>query len=143
MTKRVAGWSPRLKARVAGVFEALEGTASAGGQVVILGSLVVEGSAAKTAANILANQPLFWLGFTASLLGVAFHITWAVLFYDLLKPVNRSLSLLAFASYSWDARCRLLAASCTSPPCSSCKVGAHSAPLRRPSCRISRSCFST
>jgi hypothetical protein len=98
VTKRVAGWSPRLKARVAGVFEALEGTASAGGQVLILGSLVVEGSAAKTAANILANQPLFWLGFTASLLGVAFHITWAVLFYELFKPVNRTIALLALCA---------------------------------------------
>jgi hypothetical protein len=95
VTKRTAAWSPRLKARVAGIFEALEGTASAGGQVVILGSLVVAGNAATTAANILANQPLFWLGFAVSLLGVAFHVTWAVLFYELFKPVNRTIAILA------------------------------------------------
>ncbi|HLV97474.1 MAG TPA: DUF4386 domain-containing protein [Ktedonobacterales bacterium] len=98
VTKRKAGWSPRAKARVAGVFEALEGTGSTVGQVIILGSLVVAGNAAATAANILAHQPLFWLGFAASLLGVAFHLTWAVLFYELFKPVNRTIALLALCA---------------------------------------------
>ena len=93
--KRMAAVSPRTKARMAGIFQMLEGLTSAGGQVVILGSLVVAGSAATTATNILAHQQLFWLGFASSLLGVAFHLAWALLLYDLLKPVNRSLSLLA------------------------------------------------
>jgi hypothetical protein len=87
--------SPRFKARLAGVFEALEGMTSSFGQVFILGRLVVFGDAAATAANILGHQRLFWLGFVLSLLGVAFHIVWTLLFYDLFKPVNRSLSLLA------------------------------------------------
>ncbi len=95
VTKRMAKASPRLKARMAGVFEFLEGLTSAGGQVVILGGLVVEGSAATTAANILAHEPLFWLGFASSLIAVTFHIAWAFLFYDLFKPVNRSVSLTA------------------------------------------------
>src|SRR5215470_11625534 len=95
VTKRKAVWSPRVKARIAGVFEALEGTASAGGQVVILGSFVVAGNAAATAANILANQPLFWAGFTSQLLGVAFHVAWALLFYELFMPVNRTIASLA------------------------------------------------
>ena len=94
-TKRMAALSPRFKARMAGVFQFLEGLTSAGGQVVILGSLVVAGSAATTATNILAHQQLFWLGFASSLLGVAFHLAWALLFYDLFKPVNRSVSLFA------------------------------------------------
>lgn len=95
VTSRRAAWSPRLKARIAGVFEALEGATSAGGQVAILGSVVVAGNAAATAANILANQPLFWLGFTSQLLGVAFHVAWALLFYELFKPVNRTIASLA------------------------------------------------
>lgn len=98
VTKRRAAWSPRLKARIAGVFEALEGAASAGGQVVILGSFVVAGNAAATAANILANQPLFWAGFTFQLLGVAFHLAWALLFYELFQPVNRTVSRLALCA---------------------------------------------
>ena len=95
VTKRMTELSPRFKARMAGVFEVLEGLTSAGGQVVILGSLVVAGNTAATAANILAHQQLFWLGFASSLIAVAFHLAWAFLLYDLLKPVNRSVSLLA------------------------------------------------
>jgi hypothetical protein len=87
--------SPRFKARMAGVFEALEGLTAAFGQVVVLGRLVIAGNAAATAANILGHQRLFWLGFASSLLGVAFHIAWVLLFYNLFKPVNRTLSLLA------------------------------------------------
>ena len=93
--ERMAGMSPRLKARIAGIFEALEGAASAGGQVVILNKLVVSANAAATAANILGQQPLFMFGFAVSLLGVAFHVVWTLLFYDLFRPVNRSLALLA------------------------------------------------
>ena len=95
MMERETEVSPRTKARMAGVFELLEGLTSAGGQVIILGSLVVAGNAATTAANILVHEQLFWLGFASSLIGVAFHIAWALLFYELFKPVNRSVSLLA------------------------------------------------
>ena len=87
--------SPRFKARMAGAFQLLEALTAAFGQVIVLDRLVVSGNAAATAANILGHQRLFWLGFASSLIGVAFHIAWALLFYELLKPVNRSLSLLA------------------------------------------------
>jgi hypothetical protein len=95
MMERIAEVSPRFKARVAGVFEALEGLTSAYGQVVVLGRLVVAGNAAATAANILGHERLFWLGFVSSLLGVVFHIVWVFLFYKLFKPVNEGVSLLA------------------------------------------------
>jgi hypothetical protein len=95
MMERIAEASPRAKARVASVFEMLEGMTSAFGQVFVLGRLLVSGNAAATAANILGHERLFWLGFVSSLVGVACHIAWALLFYDLFKPVNRSLSLLA------------------------------------------------
>ena len=94
-TEQIAKVSPRFKARMAGLFELLEGAGSSGGQVFILGSLVVAGNAATTSANILGHEPLFWLGFAFSLIAVAFHLVWAFLFYDLFKPVNRSISLLA------------------------------------------------
>ena len=95
MMERIAEASPRFKARMAGVFEVLEGMTSAFGQVFVLGRLVVFSDAAATAANIQGHQPLFWLGFVSSLIGVACHIAWTLLFYELFKPVNRSLSLLA------------------------------------------------
>jgi hypothetical protein len=87
--------SPRFKARVAGAFEALEGLTSSWGQVTVLGKLVVSGNAAATAANILAHERLFWAGYISSLLGVAFHIGWIFLFYELFQAVSKRLSLLA------------------------------------------------
>ena len=93
--ERIAEASSRFKARMAGVFQLLEALTATFGQVIIRDKLVVTGNAAATAANILGHEPLFWLGFASSLIGVAFHIAWAALMYQLLKPVNRSLSLLA------------------------------------------------
>jgi hypothetical protein len=80
---------------MAGVSQLLEALTATFGQVVVLGRLVVSGNAAATAANILGHERLFWLGFASSLIGVIFHIAWALLLYDLLKPVNRRLSLFA------------------------------------------------
>jgi len=80
---------------MAGVFQLLEAITAASPGVFILGRLVVDGNAAASAANILGHERLFWLGFASSLIGVACHITWALLMYELLRPVNRSISLLA------------------------------------------------
>ena len=95
MMERTADASPRFKARMAGTFQLLEALTATFGQVFVLNRLVVSGNAAATAANILGHERLFWLGFASSLLAVVFHITYALLFYELLKPVNRSLSSLA------------------------------------------------
>jgi hypothetical protein len=95
MMERIAEASPRFKARMAGVFQLLEAITATSGQVLILGKLVVDGDAAATAANILGHTQLFWLGFASSLIGVVCHIVWALLMYQLLKPVNRTVSLLA------------------------------------------------
>ena len=95
VTDRIAETSPRFKARMAGLFQLLEAVTAASPGVFILDRLVVSGNAAATAANILGHERLVWLGFASSLIGVAFHIAWALLMYELLKPVSRSLSLLA------------------------------------------------
>jgi hypothetical protein len=95
MTQRITEWSPKAKARLAGVFEALEGFTSAWGQTTVLGKLIVTGNAAATATNILQHETLFRLGFTSSLSGVMFHLAWAFLFYQLLKPVNGNVSFCA------------------------------------------------
>jgi hypothetical protein len=87
--------SPRFRARMAGVFQLLEALTAGFGQVIVLDRLVVAGNAPATAASILGHERLFWLGFVSSLIGVAFHLAWALLFYELLKPVNRSLSRFA------------------------------------------------
>ena len=95
MMERIAETSPRFNARMAGAFQLLEALTAGFGQVIVLDRLVVAGNAAVTAANILGHERLFWLGFVLSLLGVAFHIAWALLMYELLKPVSRSVSRLA------------------------------------------------
>lgn len=87
--------SPRFTARMAGIFQLLEGLTSPFGQVIVLKRLVVTGDAAATAANILSHERLFWLGFASCTLGVVFHIAWALLLYDLFKPVRRRLAVFA------------------------------------------------
>src|SRR5713226_6820690 len=72
MMERIAEASPRLKARIAGVFYLL--TFLTGGV-----ALFVRGR----------------LGLVAGLIAGACYIAVTLLFYDMFKPVNRSLSLLA------------------------------------------------
>jgi Domain of unknown function (DUF4386) len=95
MTQKAKEWSPRAKARLAVVFQALEGTTSTLGQVTVLEKFMVVGNSAATAANILQHESLFRLGFASSLIGVIFHLAWAFLFFQLLRPVNRSVSFCA------------------------------------------------
>jgi len=95
MTDGTVDTSPQLYARMAGISYLLGSLTSVLGQMVILGMLVVSGSATATAANILSHEPFFRLGFVSSLMTVPFHLVWAVLFYGLFKPVNKSVSLLA------------------------------------------------
>src|SRR5713101_8289703 len=72
MMERIAEASPRLKARIAGVFYLL--TFLTGGV-----ALFVRGR----------------LGLVANLIATACYIAVTLLFYDMFKPVNKSLSLLA------------------------------------------------
>jgi len=90
----IAEASPGRKARIAGVFYLL--TFLTGAPLIFVsGRLVVPGDAAATATNILAHEPLFRLGFASNLVATACYIAVTALFYDLFKPVNRSVSLLA------------------------------------------------
>jgi len=91
--ERFAEVSPRLKARVAGVLYFLSGVV-AFDEFAVLGRLVVHGDPAATAANILAHQLLFRLGFAAQIIAMVFQIPLAVIFFDLFKVVRRSVSLL-------------------------------------------------
>jgi len=81
-------------ARIAGLFYLLAFLFN-GGLLYIRGGLVISGDAAATASNILAHASRFWLGLTCYLILIACHITVTALFYELFKPVHRSVSLLA------------------------------------------------
>ena len=94
MTNRITEASPRFKARIAGGLWLMVIVAGMTA-FVIRSPLVVSGDAAATATKILASESLFRLGFGADLIAGACYMGVTVLLYRLLKPVSRSLSLLA------------------------------------------------
>ena len=93
MMERIGEASPRLTARIAGVFYLMVFLTAV--PVLAGGRLVVSGDAAATATNILAHEALFRLGWAFNLIATACYIVVTALFYDLFKPVNRSVSLTA------------------------------------------------
>jgi hypothetical protein len=92
--ERIAEASSHPKARITGVVYLLYFLTAVVGELLLNG-LVVEGDAAATANNILAHEPLFRVGLGIGLISIVCYIAVTALFYDLFKPVNRSLSLLA------------------------------------------------
>jgi hypothetical protein len=81
-------------ARIAGVFYMLTIVLGMGAFMLERG-IIVNGDAAATATNILAHPALFRLSFVANLLGTICYIAVTALFYELFKPVNRAISLVA------------------------------------------------
>jgi hypothetical protein len=94
MVNRMIETSPQVYARATGLLYLIVITAGIIAQMFISGGIVVNRDAAATASNILAQKNLFQLGFTIYLIEMASQIATTVLFYILLKPVSRSISLL-------------------------------------------------
>ncbi len=95
MMEQIAAVSPRLNARIAGVLYLITILARVIADAFVRNRLVVSGNAAATATNIMAHEPLFRLGFAADIIAFASNIALTALLYELFKPVNRSLSLVA------------------------------------------------
>lgn len=92
---RMSGASPRFVARMTGLFYLLTIVAGGFAQGFVSNRLVVSGDASITATNILAHKSLFQWGFTVYLIEMACQIVFIALFYELLKPANKSISLIA------------------------------------------------
>ena len=82
-------------ARIAGVLFLISLVAGGFGEAYVPMKVIVSGDAAATTANIKAHDFLFRLGFACFLIESLCDIGLAVIFYALLKPVNKQLSLLA------------------------------------------------
>ncbi len=93
--ERMAEASPGLMARMAGLFSLLTLLGGVFAQGFVSDKLIVFGDAAATANNILMHKSLFQLGFTAYLIEMTCQIISTVLFFFLLRPAGRSISLLA------------------------------------------------
>lgn len=95
MTNRIVELSPHNYARVAGLLYLIIIVFGISSEVFIRSNLIVTGDAAATATNILASEGLFRLGFLADVFMLLSDVAIAILFYVLLKPVSKTLALMA------------------------------------------------
>ncbi len=83
--ERVTVVSPRSRARITGAVYLLFFFTA------ILGAVVMP----ATAKDILAHEPAFRFGYALTLISTACYVAVAALFYQLFKPVSRSIAFLA------------------------------------------------
>jgi hypothetical protein len=95
MTNPLTETSPSTRGRILAALYLFVIVAGITAQGFIADRLVVSNDAAKTATNILANKSLYRLGYTFFMLEMVAQVAVSALFYDLLKPVNRSLARLS------------------------------------------------
>ncbi len=93
MTEHISGVSPNRQARLAGGFYLINILTGVFAIIFVRSALLVPGDAAATASNILAHEMRFRLGFVAEVVTCITCIPLAVIFYNLLKVVNKSLAM--------------------------------------------------
>ena len=95
MTVLISDISPRKAARLAGIGYLVIIIAGIFAEFFVRSRLIVWGDAATTAGNIIASEGLFRVGIAGDLIMLIFDAVVALALYVLLKPVNRSIALLA------------------------------------------------
>ena len=95
MTTKEEMNSIQKNAKVAGVLYLLIAVLAGFVHFYVPGKLFVSGDAATTASNIMASQALFRMSISSELIILLSEIVLSVLLYVLLKPVNKTLSLMA------------------------------------------------
>src|SRR5689334_15875743 len=88
-------FSPQLYARIGGILYLLIIITGLFGEMFVRDKLVVSGDATTTASNILASPLLWRLGIAGDLFEHVCDVGLVVIFYVLLKPVNKNLALTA------------------------------------------------
>ena len=95
MTTRPAQTSPQVYARIGGILYLIIIIAGALGEIFIRGKLIASGNAISTANNIMVSQSLWRIGIAGDLLMHVCDVPLMLVFYVLLRPVNKNLALLA------------------------------------------------
>jgi hypothetical protein len=95
MTVRIIDESQAGAARVVGLAYLLALVPAVFAEFFVSSRLMVSGNAAQTALNIMAHERLFRLGIASNLTVFAVNVVLITALYVVLKPVNRSLALLA------------------------------------------------
>ncbi len=98
MTNMVEMNSIQKNAKIAGVLYLLVAVLAGFVHFYVPGKLIVSGDAGTTASNIMASQGLFRMSIGVELVILLSEIVVSVLLYVLLKPVNKTLSLVAAVS---------------------------------------------
>jgi hypothetical protein len=87
--------SVQTYARMAGALSLLSIVAGFFGEVYVPSKLIVSADATATARNIMASSLLFRAGFASYLVEALCDVSLTLIFYVLLRPVQRELALLA------------------------------------------------
>lgn len=91
----IAETSPLRYARLAGALYLFIIVAGIFNEAFVLDKLIVSGDATATVHNIRASELLYRIGFAGTIIMLACAVAVTILFYVLLRPVNRILALLA------------------------------------------------
>ncbi|HKP76324.1 MAG TPA: DUF4386 domain-containing protein [Longimicrobiaceae bacterium] len=89
---------PRLVARAAGVFYLVIIATAVFAYMVVRGQVIIPGDMPRTAANLVAHERLYRLGFSSAVVTVVCNPPMGLALYELLKVVNPRVALLALVS---------------------------------------------
>src|SRR2546425_12342976 len=95
MTDRTVETSPQIYARIGGILYLYIIVAGTLGELFVRDKLIVSGDATATANNIIASQLLWRISIAGELIMLVCSVALALIFYVLLRPVNKNLALLA------------------------------------------------
>lgn len=95
MMRSRKNFSTKTLARVTGVVYLLMLVLGVVAQAAIGNRLIAYDDASRTAANYAAHPGLYQLSFSLFLVEMALNIAQTALFYELLRPVNRALAVVA------------------------------------------------